>query len=150
VSWVIKSDNEISNDPEGSSLPISRVSQGLGNKDNGFEQRRETAIDRSIRGGISIALAVSIHLSQTSGDSASEQSSITTGSSTGKCRKKRYAKHVGKAEQSNKTKTAQAPLSDSPSIFNLPASFEGKQDCDAPLICPQIPSHYSPPDVRFL
>jgi hypothetical protein len=121
-SWVIKSDNETPNDSEGSSLPTSRVFQGLGNKDNGFEQRRETAIDRSIRGGISIALAESVHLSQTSGDSTSEQSSITT----------------------------QAPLSDSPSTFNLPASLEGNQGCDAPPICPQIPSHYSPPDVRLL
>jgi hypothetical protein len=62
-SWVIESDNETPNDSEGSSLPTSRVFQGLGNKDNGFEQQRETAIDESIRGGISIALAKPIHIS---------------------------------------------------------------------------------------
>jgi hypothetical protein len=183
-SWVIKSDNETPNNSEGSNLPTSRVFQRLANRDNGFEQKRETAIDRSTRGGISIASAESIHLSQTSGDSASEhsrhsqsttQSKITTGSSSGRFRKKRYAKQhqaewlqedVGKAEQavaktepqqtansgqvSPSNKTTRAPLSDSPSIFNLPASFEGKQGCDAPPICPQIPPHYSPPDVRLL
>ncbi|KAJ3538122.1 hypothetical protein NM208_g6042 [Fusarium decemcellulare] len=104
----------------------------------------------------------------------SQQSLATTQSSepertAGKPRKKRYAKQhhhewlqydepvpssskadqeaaqpiSGPSEPGNGPR--QAPLAASPSIFQLPASLEGKQGhYDAPPICPQIQSHYSP------
>ncbi|KAG5659909.1 hypothetical protein KAF25_003431 [Fusarium avenaceum] len=125
-SWVIESDNGTPKDSKGSIAPASRVFQRLANKNNGLNQQREPAIDKSIEDGISTALTERVHLSQTSENGASRhsqesqsttQSSIVTGSLIVGSRKKRYAKQhqaewlqedVGKAEQAvAKTKPQQ-------------------------------------------